>query len=81
MKDENKQAYRFIEKALGKGPSLEAASNAVYTGDVVWDVVLFAAATQRTPEAAVTVLKDRGRMFPAPMWFTGGSGRHPPGTW
>jgi len=66
VKDENKQAYRFIEKARGKGPGLEAASNAVYTGDVVWDVVLFAATTQRTIETAVAVLRDRGKYVPSP---------------
>jgi len=27
VKDENKQAYRFIEKALQKGPILKAAPN------------------------------------------------------
>jgi len=66
VKDENKQAYRFTEKALEKGPSLEAAPNAVYTGDMVRDVILFTAATQRTPEAAITVLRDRGRDVPSP---------------
>ena len=66
MKDENKQAYRFIEKILMKGPSLEAAANAKYMGDAVLDVVLFAAMTQRTVEAAVTVLKDRGKYVPSP---------------
>lgn len=66
MKDENKQAYRFTEKALMKGPSLEAAANAKYTGDAVRDVVLFAATTQRTVEAAVAVLRDRGKYVPSP---------------
>ena len=66
MKDENKQAYRFTEKTLMKGPSLEAAANAKYTGDAVRGVVLFAATTQRTIEAAVTVLKDRGKYVPSP---------------
>ena len=59
MKNKGKRAYRFIEKTLGKGPSLEAAPNAKYTGDMAWDVVLFAAMTHRTIEAAVTVLRDR----------------------
>ena len=49
-----------------KGPSLEAAANAKYTGDAVRGVVLFAATTQRTIEAAVTVLKDRGKYVPSP---------------
>jgi len=66
VKDENKQAYRFIEKILMKGPSLEAAANAKYMGDAVRDVVLFAAMTQRTVETAVTVLKDRGKYVPSP---------------
>jgi len=66
VKNENKQAYRFIEKALRKGPSLEAAPNAVHLGDAVRDVILFAAMTQRTPESAVAVLKDRGRDAPSP---------------
>ena len=66
MKNKDKRAYRFIEKTLSKGPSLEAAPNAKYTGDEVQSVVLFAAATQRTPEAAVTVLRDRGKEVPSP---------------
>ena len=66
MKNKGKRAYRFIEKTLEKGPSLEASSNAVYTGDMTWDVVIFAATTQRTVEAAVDVLKDRGKKVPSP---------------
>lgn len=66
MRDENKQAYRFIEKALSKGPSLEAAPNAVHTGDAVRDVILFAATTQNTIEVAAAILKDRGRDTPSP---------------
>jgi len=66
VRNTNKQAYRFIEKTLMKGPRLEAAANAKYTGDAVLDVILFAAATQRTIESAVTVLKDRGRDAPSP---------------
>ena len=66
MKNEDKQAYRFIEKTLRKGPSLNAAPNAVHPGDAVRDVILFAAMTQRTPESAVAVLKDRGRDAPSP---------------
>ena len=60
VKDENKQAYRFIEKALCKGLSLEAAPNAVHTGDAVRSVLLFAVTTQNTIEAAVVVLQDIG---------------------
>lgn len=66
MRHGSKQAYRFIEKALNEGPSLGAAPNAKHKGEAVWDVVLFAAMTQRTPEAAVTVLRDRGREVPSP---------------
>jgi hypothetical protein len=66
VKNKGKRAYRFIEKTLRKGPSLEAAPNAKYTGDEVQSVVLFAAATQRTPEAAVTVLRDRDKEVPSP---------------
>jgi len=66
VRNTNKQAYRFIEKVLGKGPSLEAAPNAVYTGDTVRYVIIYAATTQRTVEAAVTVLRDRGRDAPSP---------------
>ena len=66
MKNKGKRAYRFIEKTLGKGPSLEAAPNAKYTGDEVQSVIIFAAATQRTPEAAVTVLRDRDKEAPSP---------------
>jgi len=62
----SRQAYRFIEKGLENGPKLEAAYNAVYTGEAVWDVVLFAAMTQRTPEAAVKILRDRGKKAPSP---------------
>jgi len=66
VRDEDKQAYRFIEKALSKGPSLEAAPNARHTGDAVRDVILFAATTQNTIEAAAAILKDRGRDEPSP---------------
>lgn len=66
MKNENKQAYRFIEKALQRGPSLTAALNAKHTGDTVRDVLIFAATTQRTIEAAVAILKDRGKDTPSP---------------
>ena len=66
MKNKGKRAYRFIEKTLGKGPSLEAAPNAKYTGDEVQSVIIFAANTQRTPEAAVTVLRDRDKEAPSP---------------
>ena len=66
MKDENKQAYRFIEKALQKGPSLEAAPNAKHTGDTVRDVIIYAATTQKTIESTVAILKDRGRDVPSP---------------
>ena len=66
MKDENKQTYRFTEKALSRGPSLTAAPNAVHPGDAIRDVVLFAATTQRTIETAVAVLQDRGKYVPSP---------------
>jgi hypothetical protein len=66
VKNKGKQAYRFIEKTLNKGPSLKASPNAVYTEDDVWDVVLFAATTHRTIEAAVTVLRDRNKEVPSP---------------
>ena len=66
MKNDEKQAYRFIEKALRRGPSLTAAPNAKHTRNAVQDVILFAATTQRTIEAAVTVLKDRGKDVPSP---------------
>ena len=66
MKGKSRQAYRFIEKALKEGPSLEAAPNAKHAGDTARDVVIFAATTQRTIEAAVTVLKDRGKDVPSP---------------
>jgi hypothetical protein len=66
LKNKNKRAYRFIEKTLRKGPSLEASTNAVYTGDTAWDVLLFAAMTHRTIEAAVKVLKDRDKKVPSP---------------
>jgi len=66
VRNTNKQAYRFTEKTLSKGPSLEAASYPKYMVVAVLDVVLFAAMTQRTVEAAVTVLNDRGRDVPSP---------------
>ena len=66
VKDENKQTYRFTEKALSRGPSLTAAPNAVHPGDAIRDVVLFAATTQRTIETAVAVLQDRGKYVPSP---------------
>ncbi|OGD57859.1 hypothetical protein A3K78_10550 [Candidatus Bathyarchaeota archaeon RBG_13_52_12] len=66
MRDENKQAYRFIEIALKKGPSLEAAPNAMHTGGAVRDILLVAATTQNTIETAVAILKDRGRDAPSP---------------
>lgn len=66
MKSKSRRAYRFIEKALKEGLSLEAAPNARHPGDAVRDVLLFAAMTQRTPESAVKILKDRGRDVPSP---------------
>jgi hypothetical protein len=66
VKNKGKRAYRFVEKTLGKGPSLEAAPNAKYTGDTVQSVIIFTAATHRTPEAAVTDLQDRGKDTPSP---------------
>jgi hypothetical protein len=38
----------------------------VYPGDTASDVLLFAAMTHRTKEAAVKVLKDRGKEVPSP---------------
>jgi len=66
LKNKHKQAYRFIEKTLKKGPRLEAAPNAKHTGDAVRDVIIFAATTQRTIETAVAVLRDRGKYVPSP---------------
>lgn len=66
MKGKSRQAYRFIEKTLKKGPNLEAAPNAKHAGDAVQSVVLYAATTQRTIESTVAILKDRGKDVPSP---------------